>query len=445
MYTITSHIIFFSHSSSPAKCCSTKTRPKSVPPSAFRNRNQQRRPDTPTDVRPGNFDSLNPRILSHLLSDTLTTSSCAGLPKNQQEHDGRNEGRIHDAKDDDISTSGIDSTPTDDTSDDDDDDSDYEPEVDENRLAPELYLRPEKLDSLVLPDSAKGWRKFDFDADNVNIPVYTFANPLPDPFHDLDLRQVARLKWNWRDQTRQRTREKYVDDILDRMVELERLQMETEDWEQKRSAQINKRYSKRVTSAKNPRDKRCCSKCLQPACTGDCPEKFVQSEICELCRQPFCVKTCNDTRYDQRMRQSRVDDKSPVPRSVNSKYCKSCQSKHNAKIINANNIVLGRPKSCNSTYSRGQASNKPKDYRPRAETPVSAEMFQEFDKLGIDAQQPSRPTTAKIQRPRSRNSSFPSKSFYSQRRDSLTEADKNRFKKKQPKNKVLVRRPKTAV
>jgi hypothetical protein len=53
-------------------------------------------------------------------------------------------------KDDDVSTSGIESTPTDDTSSsDDEDDSDYEPEVDENRLAPDLYLRPEKLDSLV--------------------------------------------------------------------------------------------------------------------------------------------------------------------------------------------------------------------------------------------------------------------------------------------------------
>jgi hypothetical protein len=82
------------------------------------------------------------------------------------------------------------------------------------------------------------WRKFDFDADNVHFPIYAFANPLPDPFEDLDLRQIARLKWNWRDQTRHRTREKGVDDLLDRMVELERLQIETEDWEQKRTAQI---------------------------------------------------------------------------------------------------------------------------------------------------------------------------------------------------------------
>lgn len=420
-------------------------RPKSVPPSAFRNRTQQKRSETPTDVRPGNFDSLNPRVLSHLLSDNISPTSYGEIPKNLIKPE-RNDSPQK-PKDDDVSTSGIESTPTDDTSSsDDEDDSDYEPEVDENRLAPDLYLRPEKLDSLVLPDSAKGWRKFDFDADNVHFPIYAFANPLPDPFEDLDLRQIARLKWNWRDQTRHRTREKGVDDLLDRMVELERLQIETEDWEQKRTAQINKRVSKRAMSAKYPRDKRCCSKCLQPACTGDCPEKNVQSEVCELCRQPFCIKTCSDTKYDQRMRQSRSDDKMTVQRSANPKYCRSCQTKHNAKFINANNIVLGRPKSCNTTYSRGQASNKPKDYRPRSDTPVSIDLFQEFDKLGIDAQQPVRPTTAKIQRPRSRNSSFPSKSFYSQRRDSLTEADKNRFKKKVQKNsKVLVRRPKTAV
>ncbi|XP_052061049.1 interaptin-like isoform X4 [Mytilus californianus] len=435
-----------SHSSPPTRC-SARSRPKSVPPSAFRNRSQPKRSDTPTDVRPGNFDSLNPRVLSHLLNDTLTTSSYGEIAASINQNGDEISSKTKDTKDDDVSTSGIESNPTDDTSSsDDEDDSDFEPEVDENRLAPELYLRPEKLDSLLLPDSAKGWRKFDFDADNVNIPFYGFSNPLPDSFRDLDLRQIARLKWNWRDQTRHRSREKGVDDILDRMVELERLQMETEDWEQKRSAQINKRYSKRAMSAKVPRDKRCCGKCLQPACTGDCPEKFVQSEICELCRQPFCVKTCADTKYEQRMRQSRMDEKLPVPKTPTPKYCKSCQTKHNAKMVNANNIVLGRPKSCNSTYSRGQASNKPKDYRPRSDTPVSIDMFQEFDKLGIDAQQPVRPTTAKVQRPRSRNSSFPSKSFYSQRRDSLTEADKHRFKKKSQKNsKVLVRRPKTAV
>ncbi|XP_063440139.1 putative uncharacterized protein DDB_G0282133 isoform X2 [Mytilus trossulus] len=435
-----------SHSSPPTRC-SARSRPKSVPPSAFRNRAQPKRSDTPTDVRPGNFDSLNPRVLSHLLNDTLTTSSYGEIAATYNQNGDESSSKTKDTKDDDVSTSGIESNPTDDTSSsDDEDDSDFEPEVDENRLAPELYLRPEKLDSLLLPDSAKGWRKFDFDADNVSYPYYPFSNPLPESFRELDMRQIARLKWNWRDQTRQRSREKGVDDILDRMVELERLQMETEDWEQKRSAQINKRYSKRAMSAKVPRDKRCCGKCLQPACTGDCPEKFVQSEICELCRQQFCVKSCADTKYEQRMRQSRLDDKIPVPKTPNPKYCKSCQTKHNAKLVNANNIVLGRPKSCNSTYSRGQASNKPKDYRPRSDTPVSIDMFQEFDKLGIDAQQPVRPTTAKVQRPRSRNSSFPSKSFYSQRRDSLTEADKHRFKKKSQKNsKVLVRRPKTAV
>jgi len=154
-------------------------RPKSVPPSTFRNRTQQKRSETPTYVRPGNFDSLNPRVLSHLLSDNISSTSYGEIPKNLIKPE-RNDSPPK-PKDDDVSTSGIESTPIDDTSSsDDEDDSDYEPEVDENLLAPDLYPRPEKLDSLVLPDSAKSWRKFDFDADNVHFPIYAFANPLPD-------------------------------------------------------------------------------------------------------------------------------------------------------------------------------------------------------------------------------------------------------------------------
>jgi len=430
-------------------------RPRSTPLPNSRPTSAFRKWDTPTDVRPGNFDTLTPHVLANLIN-----SSNKGAPtfgdRVPSEEDSTEEKYVSKKyvtiKDDDVSTSGVDSTHSVDDSTADsseEDDSDYEPSLDRDRDVPDLKLRPEKLDSLVVPDSAKGWRKFDFDANDVDIPPYEFVEPLPEPFSELDLRQVARLKWSWRDQTKERPQDTEVEDILDRLVDLERIQMETEDWEQKRSTQLLSRRAKRIMSAKQPsKDKRCCGRCLQPACTGDCPEKYVQSDImCEFCRQSYCNGTCKDTKYDQRMRQPRTDDdksvqsKLPLPRN-----CKSCQVKHNGKLINANNLVMGRPKSGNVTYSRAAASYKPKDLRPRPETPVNSEVIRDFDKLGIEPYQSSRPTTARLQRPRSRNGTLPGKSFSSQRRDSITEIDKNVAKLNRKKAKsVRLRRPKTAL
>lgn len=361
------------------------------------------------------------------------------------------------AKDDDVSTSGIDSTQSNDddissSSSDSEEDSDYEPSIDQNRDVPDLHLRPEKLDSFSIPDSAKGWRKFDFDANEYDIPVYEFADPLPEPYQEIDLRQTARLKWSWRDQTKHRPGDSELEDVLDRMVDLEKLQMDTEDWEHRRSAIIMNRRSKRAASAKPTRDKRCCNRCLQPACTGDCPEKNVSSDVvCELCRQNYCTGNCKETKYEQRMRQPRIEaddklqSKPPLPRGSS---CKSCNTKSNAKLINANNLVLGRPKSGNVTFNRGIASAKQKDLRPlRPETP-NTEIIRDFEKLGIEPFQSSRPNS-RLQRPRSRNSLAPGKSFFSQRRDSLTDLDasskSNSAKLSKRKSKsAKIRRPKTA-
>ncbi|XP_021375884.1 uncharacterized protein LOC110464787 isoform X3 [Mizuhopecten yessoensis] len=437
---------------SPSRLC----RPRSVPNGTSRPPSGLiRRSDTPTDVRPGNFDTLTPNVLANLISsNSYKTAPRYGDPgpSGEEPLEDKNRKSTSPPKDDDVSTSGIDSTHSAEdissSSSSSDEDSDYEPSVDRNRDVPDLNLRPEKLDSFVIPDSAKGWRKFDFDVDETDIPPYEFEEVLPESFRDLDFRQIARLKWSWRDQTKERPNDGVTEDIMDRMVELERLQMETEDWEQKRSVQLLKKRQ-RVASAKGgQKDKRCCNRCLQPACTGDCPEKFVQSEICDMCRQPFCVGNCKDNKYEQRMRQIRnVDDDKPPsgPKTLTSR-CKSCQSRHNGKLINANNLVLGRPKSGNITYSRGIASSKPKDMRHIGpDMAINSEVIRDFEKLGMDPYQSCRPSTARVQRPRSRNAAHPGKSFSSQRRDSLTDTDKNIAKLNRKKAKsIRLRRPKTA-
>ncbi|XP_062609028.1 uncharacterized protein LOC134270802 isoform X2 [Saccostrea cucullata] len=438
----------------PSRCYAQRMRrPRSVPANA-------RRCETPSDVRPGPFDSLNPRVLSTLIGDSYKQQTFGDrIPGSDNEKDDEDDSEKLKAekskrskeKDEDNSTSGIESSQTDDDSSgssSDDEDSDFEPEVDKNREVPDLILRPEKLDSFVVPDSSKGWRKYDFDADHVDIPPYEFADPIPEPFSDLDLRQMARLKWNWRDHTRAKAKDN-LDLMLDRLVELERLQIDTEEWENKRS-QVN-RKSKRVTSAKPiTRDRRCCNRCLQPACTGDCPEKNVQFNVCEYCRQVFCISSqCKETKYEQRMRQPRIDEEKQTSTKPLPRACKSCQSKNNAKMINANNLVLGRPKSGNTTYSRGQASFKPKDLRPRPDTPVSPDIVRDFEKLGLGVHQPPKPATPtqRVARPRSRNAIIPGKTFYSQRRDSISENEKETLTnlKRKKMRSIRVRRPKTAV
>lgn len=438
--------LFIFSSGKQTNTCTRITRPRSVPATSYRPGSSLRRSATPTDVKPGNYDTLNPRVLGNLIGDSRPKSSYGDRIPSPDDSDEKQK-----AKDDDVSTSGIDSIRTDDDSSSstssDDEDSDYEPSIDRNRSAPSLNLRPEKLDSLSIPDSSKGWRKFDFEADVIDILPYEFPVALPDPFNDLDLRQITRLKWNWRDQTKARPEESIVEDMLDRMLDLERLQMETEDWENKRTSQMAmKRCQKRIASAKPNRDKRCCNRCLQPACTGDCPEKNVQSEICDFCKQIFCVGTCKETKYDQKMRQLRVDDdRISASKTFYPKACRSCQSKHNAKYINANNLVLGRPKSSNATYSRGQASAKPRDLRTGCETPINDDLVKEFEKLGIDAQIPSRPSTAKPPpRPRSRNSVIPGKTYFSNRRDSISDNKNTSLQRKKTKS-VRLKRPKTAI
>lgn len=350
--------------------------------------------------------------------------------------------------DDASTTSGIDSGASDNGSDSSDSDSDFEPDIDENITIPQLNLRPEKLDSIFIPEPKRGWRQYDFDMTNIDLPPYEFANPFPDYIQEVDLKQMAKLKWNWRNHVRVKTaREPDLEGVLDRLVEFERLQMDTIEWEKKRAAQIKKQVPRRNNSSKSLllRDKRCDSSCLQNACFGDCPEKLVQSNTCENCRQLYCTGTCKDTKYEQKMRQPRVEEERPVtPKAPFPRACSSCQRRHNAKFINANNLLLGTQRFVNSTYTRGQASAKSKDIRPKTPSTLSKDVLKEFEKLNIEATRPST-VMSMTNRPRSRNGLFPGKSFSSQRKNSLTELDKvGIVKKKRTKTSTKIKRPKTA-
>lgn len=411
-------------------------RPRSVPANLCRSIES---PDRIPPVRPGNYDTLSPEILAQLI-DPSSGSSSYGDGHSVMDKI-RKLGSTKYSNDENDSISGIDSTS------DSERDSDYEAEMNQS-VIPELNLRPEKLDHIYVPENKRSWKRFDFDADHVDIPPYEFKSPLPDAFGNLDLSQLVKLKQNWRDHIRHIPREECAAELFDRVVELEKLQQETEEWEVKRAVQISLKKNQvplKRTPPIKPKDKRCCPGCLQLACVGDCPDKSVQLFCCDTCKQPYCTGTCRDIKYEQRMRQSRIDiDELPPTKVTNSRTCASCLRKNNSKFINANNVVLGRPKSCNSTYSRGQNSLKPKDMRPsRVETPVNSTLIKSLEKLGMEPYQQTKQVNSRIQRPRSRNSVFPSKSYFSQRKDSITEQETAGTKKKKLKQQK-VKRPKTA-
>lgn len=60
-------------------------------------------------------------------------------------------------------------------------------EVDKNWEVLDLIFRFEKLDLFVVFDLFKGWWKYDFDVDYVDILFYEFVDFILELFSDLDL------------------------------------------------------------------------------------------------------------------------------------------------------------------------------------------------------------------------------------------------------------------
>ncbi|PVD20530.1 hypothetical protein C0Q70_18686 [Pomacea canaliculata] len=438
------------------------------------------RPDTPF-VTPGNHDTLTPRVLSQLLVDDFRPSSAAYGDRviTRAERKCSARGDKQRGSDDASTTSGVESDSGEaqgndsdiDKKDDDDDEGDssdsdaegFEPSLDDARRqipsAQNIFqLRPEKLDAIYIPQDKRDMRRFDFDAGNVELPPYEFKSPVPDSLENVNLRLCAKDGVSWREQVSPglvASLPQNVVGMVNRLVELEKYQLVTQEWEARKLRQQNKRQlsssgggQNRATSAR-VRDKRCCGLCLQAACVGDCPEKHLNVSgggRCDRCFQLLCPGSCQDTKYEQRMRLTRSgsgildlsDNPPPLPPRPVSLGCHSCQQRHNAKLINANNILLGRPKSSNSTYSRGKASASPHDLRPLSAASLNASLLKDFERMGIEPQQVATIAKRPPSRLRSRNGLVPGKSLRSNRRESLTEASHNR------KRKFVFRRPRTA-
>ena len=368
---------------------------------------------------------------------------------------------------DDVSTtSGIDSDCGDDVSDENNDDEDddssdsenggFEPSLDDiRRQMPHpqslFRLRPEKLDAIYVPEDKRDMRRFDFDAENVDLPPYNFKRPLPDQLAKVNLRLCAREGSDWRDfLTTAAPADATLRAMMDRLVELEKCQIVTEEWEAKKLRGQARRQEKQALNGGNgtggargggggstwrARDKRCCGLCLQAACVGDCPEKRQVAGRCEHCHQPLCTGACQDSRYEQRMRTARSSENlsfeekplPPPPRSP-SRGCYSCLRRHNAKVINANNLVLGRPKSSLATFARGKSSSRPRDLRPASAANMSSVLLKDFERLGIEPQQPAPPSKAPPSRLRSRNGLLPGKSSRSNRKNSISDSGGRRRK-----------------
>ncbi|KAK6186363.1 hypothetical protein SNE40_008411 [Patella caerulea] len=381
------------------------SRPRSVPSDKLQPTNSYRRPETP-EVKPGKFDTLDPEILAKLIGKERPESVYGERCVTDQSD--------VDASDEDVcSASGIDSDAS--TL-----ENGVEPEVDSDRKVPDLNLRPETLDAIYVPEDRKERKRYDFDANNVDIPPYEFQCPIPKAYQHLEFSIIAKQGLSWRSLT-EMPQSKNIERFFDRLISLEKMQQETVESEirVKSRPQSRRQLSSRTGSAKS-RDKRCSNSCLQLACVGDCPDKTA-NDICKTCLQTFCNGSCLMS-YEQHMRQPRTEEAPKVAPRQNPRCCSSCLKKHTAKFINANNTLLGRPRSGNATFSRGINYIKPRDLRPKSAAVISSTSLQQLEDLGIEpCQSTSRPSTAMSGRPRSRNGLLPGKSFSSNRKCSITD------------------------
>ncbi|XP_074644125.1 uncharacterized protein LOC141900980 [Tubulanus polymorphus] len=331
-----------------------------------------------------------------------------------------------------------------------DDENIPEPSVDESRCAPDLYLRPENMQAVYSAEHPRDYLKYDFDASRVLLPSYEFEYAGPIEFKHVDFNDLSKFDKDWREMTKRRPANVADEAMIDRFIQLERLQTKTIEWEISKKekaraairhkmalSQILKSQGRRAQSARS-RDRKCCGNCLQPACTGDCPTKKAAQHICIQCRQPYCNGRCaqSSTAYTDHTRQTPIGSDDDDVRSkppTRPQSCNACQNRTSrGKLINANNIIMGRPRSSHATYSSGGRCAKiGKDLRPRSGIQVDDDLSKQFDKLGVD--QHSRPSTAKRTKIKGRSAVIPGKAFHSQRHNSLTTTRKIRIKSAPPR------------
>lgn len=189
--------------------------------------------------------------------------------------------------------------------------------------------------------------------------------------------------------------------------------------------------------AKPKQTKNCVEDCTQQVCAGECRLKDLAEKPCHHCRQIYCKGDCTEYDYHLFVRSERTDDDEMPNRP---KSCRSCarysaaaaaaKTTANGAVnsvkstINANTVVLGRPKSAFATFSSaGHQTGKPRAIGV-SQTAGAEKVSDELARLGLSAggDVKQRPHTAKARlRPRGRDAIQPGKSYQSQRRNSLTD------------------------
>ena len=280
-----------------------------------------------------------------------------------------------------------------------------------------------------------------------------FATALSEPYCHMDLLELSMLDKDWR--TLIRTAPDKDDAVvMERMIEMEKLQYETAEWESGQSSprrrvqsalQIRKGWNadaavptERAHSAlaKPKQSKNCCDQCLQLVCAGDCPNRdAITHGLCVHCRQPYCNGACTEFGYHMHVRSIRHEEK----KKRRPKSCNTCRrSKTSSNAINTNNVILGRPRSGFATYSSSRVQSAKSRKMTVASTEGAEHVSRRMESLRLSARKyedksgdedndedggkRSRPRTAGGRRQvHGRDAMISGKSFQSQRRFSLTE------------------------
>ncbi|XP_072013435.1 uncharacterized protein [Amphiura filiformis] len=311
------------------------------------------------------------------------------------------------------------------------------------REPPDFDLSPEDLDV----DDSSG--QFSYNSSNMRRRKQDMIHePLSHPFCHMDLLGLSEFK-NWKKELK-KVPEGLEEDLMDRMIELAKLQANTAHWERCQgkgssrppsSLQVKKGWNadaaiptERMHSAlsKPKQSKNCLEDCTQLACAGDCKNK--NGKKCPYCKQTFCNGACVEYDYHLFIRTPRDDDDVMPTRPKSCKgCCSSTSSKYNhvKSTLNANSVVLGRPKSAFATFSSAKHQvGKPKALTV-SQTAGAEQVSSDLARLGLKAPSEKqengvklkeRPHTAKARvRLKGRDAILPGKSFQSQRRNSLTD------------------------
>ena len=258
-----------------------------------------------------------------------------------------------------------------DSEDDPEDERAPEPTLEEVQLnkMPHLQLRPEQLDTVDMPTLPRGdRRKYDFDARLCDPePTYLYPDPLTFGQTTVDLEELETNELNWRTSVKRHVNRETAE-WLDRLQQIQHLQRRTADVEETKSRCRSGGRSRRVPGGSSSSRAlstgsgklACCADCLQVACVGDCPGKqSLPAGDCLLCREEGCDGHCAENVYNAHSRRDpRVDDDGSGGRKKTKARPQSSVSstKNQPPPIRSNrgSVNGSRTKSIGVTFNRGQ-------------------------------------------------------------------------------------------